>query len=98
MSEFVERPNITCHAPFGHDWQDEESKFNPEGGGFYLSMRCTKCGTVFKQIINTNGTIHGGRQYRYAPGYKDESKWSRADWRLNYLLGLDRGARRKARR
>jgi hypothetical protein len=69
----------------------------PQGGGFYLRMRCTKCGTTFKQIINLDGSLHGGRQYRYPKDYRDDDHWTRSDWRLNYLLKLT-SARGKSRR
>lgn len=82
------RQHQECHAPFNHDWQEEESDINPRGGGFYLRMRCTKCSTVFKQQLNPDGSIYSGRSYTYQPDYKDPNKWSRSDWRLNYLLRL----------
>ena len=86
----VSRAYATCHAPFGHDWQEEESTRAPQGGGFYLRMRCTKCSTVFKQIVNLDGSLYSGRQYNYPKDYKDPNKWSRSDWRLNYILKLHR--------
>lgn len=82
-----------CHSPFNHDWVEEESRTRPEGGGFYLAMRCTKCNTTFKQIVNYDGTLYSGRQYTYQKDYKDPNKWSRSDWRLNFLLHLN--ARRR---
>lgn len=84
----VDKPHQTCHAPFGHDWAEYESTTNPKGGGWYLTMRCTKCATVFRQIINPDGSLYSGRQYRYPASYRDTDKWSRTEWRRNYLLRL----------
>lgn len=92
-----DRPHLTCRAPFNHDWVDEESTSVPEGGGFYLRMRCTKCGTVFKQIVELDGRLYGGRQYAYPKDYRDADHWSKADWRLNYLLKLTAEKRRTRR-
>lgn len=89
----IDRVHETCRAPYNHDWVEEESATQPLGGGWYLRMRCTKCGTVFKQIINIDGTLYGGRQYRYPRDYRDPDHWSRSDWRLNFLLKLN-GRRR----
>lgn len=89
----VARPHETCHAPFNHDWVPEESDRNPAGGGFYLAMRCTKCTTSFKQILNPDGSLYSGRQYKYPKDYKDPNRWSRSDWRLSYLIRLN-GRRR----
>lgn len=89
----ITREHETCRAPYNHDWVEEESRTAPEGGGFYLAMRCTKCTTTFRQIVNYDGTLYGGRQYRYPGDYKDPNHWTRSDWRLNYLLKMN--ARRK---
>lgn len=78
-----------CRAPYNHDWDESESQRNPQGGGWYLTMRCTKCATVFKQIVNPDGSLYGGRKYNYPNGYKDELGWDRSAWRLNYLNKLN---------
>jgi hypothetical protein len=84
----VVKAHETCRAPFNHDWVEYESTTNPAGGGWYLTMRCSKCATVFKQVVNYDGSLHSGRKYKYAAEYKDRDKWSRTDWRRNYLLRL----------
>lgn len=83
-----QKAHSTCRAPFNHDWVEEESRTRPEGGGWYLAMSCTKCTTSFKQIINADGSLYGGRQYRYPNDYRDSDHWSRSDWRLAYLTKL----------
>lgn len=87
------RVHQECRAPFNHDWVEEESATRPEGGGWYLAMRCTKCGTTFKQIVGAFGELLSGRNYKHPKDYRDTDHWSRSDWRLNFLMKLNRGKR-----
>jgi hypothetical protein len=83
------KAHSTCRAPFNHDWVEYESTRNPEGGGWYLTMRCSKCGTIFRQIIDLGGMLLSGRRYSYPADYRDKDKWSRSDWRRNFLARLN---------
>lgn len=86
--QHVRKAHETCHAPFNHDWIEYESTTNPQGGGWYLTMRCTKCGTVFRQVVDAFGNLLTSRKYKYGAEYRDKDKWSRTDWRRNYLSRL----------
>ena len=78
-----------CSSPYNHHWEDHESKRNPKGGGWYMTLRCVKCGTVAKQIINRDGSIETNRNYDYPPGYLEGSKgMTRAEFRVSYLKSL----------
>jgi hypothetical protein len=78
-----------CSSPYNHDWQEFESQRNPDGGGWYLTMRCTKCTTIFRQIINPDGSIEKNRRYTYAPGYRESNAGlTRAEFRVKYLKGV----------
>lgn len=80
-------PHAQCRAPFGHAWSENGSEYE-SGVGFVLRLICLKCGTTCKQPVSYDGTLRGDRKYKYADGYKDENKWSRSEWRVNYLLRL----------
>lgn len=78
-----------CRPPFNHDWVEIEAERNPKGGGWYLIMRCSNCGTERRQIVDRYGNIDRS-YYKYAEGYKDEDGWTRSQWRVQYLLQGDK--------
>jgi hypothetical protein len=74
-----------CRPPFNHDWIEIEAERNPKGGGWYLTMRCSNCGTERRQIVDRYGNVERG-YYKYPEHYKDEDGWTRSQWRIQYLL------------
>jgi hypothetical protein len=74
-----------CRPPFNHDWVETEAERNPKGGGWYLNMRCSNCGTLRIQIVDRFGNVERG-SYKYPEGYKDNDGWTRSQWRVQYLL------------
>ncbi len=91
--EGVDRAHLTCRAPYNHDWHEDGSTHGPEG--FMLRMRCSKCESTFKQLIGHGGDIQTGRSYVQPKDYRDTEGWTRTDWRLNFLLGLEKKAKRR---
>jgi hypothetical protein len=74
-----------CRPPFNHDWVETEAERNPKGGGWYLTMRCSQCGTIRTQIVDRYGNIEKG-SYKYPEFYRDTDGWTRSQWRVQYLL------------
>lgn len=67
----------------GHAWFDyDDSDWRPPWGTG-LALRCDRCGTRRRDIINANGDL-GARQYVYPEGYKygRGERPSRSDFRL----------------
>ena len=87
-----QRQHDSCHAPFNHDWVEAGS--TRDENGWVLHMQCRKCLTEFKQNIHGDGSLTKGRRYKYQDTYRDASKWSRSEWRVNYLLHLGSKRRR----
>lgn len=77
-----------CMGPTGHHWTDYESQTNPQSGGWYLTLRCVKCGKVARQIIDGDGVILTPRRYTPSFASKRLPKLSRSEWRRRYLLSL----------
>ena len=76
---------VDCRV-FGHAWEATEADRNP-AIGWYMKLRCTRCGTVRSDIVNRYGGVES-RHYTYPEFYKDTDKWTRSDWRLQYIRRL----------
>lgn len=77
--------HVDCRT-FGHSWEPVEADRNPQIG-WYMNVRCARCGTVKREIVNRYGQVER-RRYEYAEGYRDTDHWARSDWRMQYLRRL----------
>jgi hypothetical protein len=77
--------HVDCRT-FNHAWVPVEADRNPQIG-WYMNMRCERCGTVRKDIVNRFGEVER-RRYEYPDDYKDTDGWARSDWRMQYLRRL----------
>ena len=78
--------HVDCRT-FGHSWNDIEADRNPQVG-WYMRLRCEKCGTVRNDIVDRYGTLER-RNYKHPDNYKDPDKWKRSQWRLQYLRKMN---------
>jgi hypothetical protein len=79
---------VDCHI-FGHAWEAVNTDRNI-GLGWLMQCRCIRCGTERNDVIDQYGTVvKGGRRYNYADGYRDPDKWSRSEWRMQFLRRLN---------
>jgi hypothetical protein len=76
---------VDCRI-FGHAWESTEADRNPTVG-WYMKLRCVRCGTERADVVDRYGTVMG-RQYHYPESYKDTDRWSRNQWRMQYLRRL----------
>ena len=87
---------LRCQT-LGHAWDDyDDSDWTPTWG-VGLALRCLRCGTSRRDIINANGDL-GSRSYVYPDGYKygKGERPSRGDFRL--MLIQKRLSERRQRR
>lgn len=77
--------HVDCRI-FGHSWESIEADRNP-AIGWYMNLRCTRCGTVRKDIVDRYGHVDR-RRYEYPDNYADTDRWSRSDWRLQFIRRL----------
>ena len=69
-TEQYERSQFYRCYTLGHAWVDYDSNWNP-GFGTPLTLRCERCGTERRDIINPNtGQLLPGRKYIYPQGYR----------------------------
>jgi len=71
-----------CYT-LGHAWEDyDDSDWKPPWGTG-LALRCLRCTTTRRDIINANGDL-GARSYVYPDGYRygRGERPTRADFRL----------------
>lgn len=77
---------VDCRV-FMHSWEPYEASRNPQGGGWFMVVRCVRCGTERSDVITLNGSASKHR-YKYPEHYKDTDRWRRSDWRLQFLRRL----------
>lgn len=57
---------LRCHA-FGHPW--DPHTVADLGRSYEVTLRCARCKSEAKQIINKRGILETARKYDYAEGY-----------------------------
>lgn len=78
--------HVDCRT-FGHSWTDIEADRNP-AVGWYMRLRCERCGSERNDIVDRHGSLEA-RHYKYPSNYKDPDKWSRSQWRLQFLRKMN---------
>lgn len=81
---------VKCRT-LGHSWDEyDDSTWTPEWGT-PLSLRCERCGTVRRDIIDARGDL-SSRNYVKPTGYdltRDDYKPTRSDFRLVLLAARE---------
>lgn len=88
------RPNgdayefVDCKT-IGHSWYSIEANKNPKGPGWYMMVRCERCGTERADIVSRYGALES-RSYRYPEGFKRAKGegLSKVEWRVQFLARL----------
>lgn len=70
---------VACRT-YGHAW-DEIDADKQSRIGWYLWLRCQRCGTIRMDTVDRHGHL-SERSYRYPDGYKSAVKLSRDEYRL----------------
>jgi hypothetical protein len=88
---------VRCNT-LGHSWYDYDSNWAVPSGTAPLTLRCERCGTERRDIINALGLLVG-RSYSYPDGYRygRGERPARSDFRMMLLQERMKEAR-KARR
>jgi hypothetical protein len=81
---------LACRT-LGHAWETDEAQTKPDIG-WYMKLRCTRCGTERSDTVNKFGELLG-RNYKHLVGYK-HAKQSRSEWRAEFISGLFSRGRR----
>ena len=89
---------VACRT-LGHSWFSIEAEHNPKRpGGWYMKVRCERCGSERSDIVNRHGALVG-RSYKPAPGYRrarGDGRVTRSEWRVQFLTALPTRRRRSA--
>lgn len=84
---------VTCRT-FGHSWFSIEAERNPRVG-WYMKLRCERCGTERNDIVDRNGTVER-RSYKHPAGYRlaKADNLTRSEWRVAFLARMPTRRRR----